>query len=214
MKQILCFGDSNTWGLVPGKYERYAWGVRWTSILQEKLKDRDIRIIEDGIVGRTSVFDDKNRPYRNGEKELPRSLEMNDCLDAVILMLGTNDCKTEYGAEAEDIGKGIEVLIRQIKEHDPSTRIILVSPIHLGEEVYREEFDPEFNAHSIEKSKELKLVYRKIAKQYGLESLAASDYAMPSKRDMEHMDPEGHKNLAEAMYRKVLEVLMGAKLAA
>ncbi len=214
MKQILCFGDSNTWGLVPNENRRFPWGVRWTSILQEKLKDRDIRIIEDGLVGRTSVFDDRFRPYRNGAKELPLSLEVNDRIDAVILMLGTNDCKTEYGAEAEDIGKGMEVLIRQIKEHDPYTRIILVSPIWLGSEVWKPEFDPEFNRRSVEKSKELKLVYKKLAAEYGLENLAASDYAMPSAADMEHMDAEGHRKLAEAMYRKVLEVILGGELAA
>ena len=32
MKQILCFGDSNTWGLIPKTNKRYEWGVRWTSI--------------------------------------------------------------------------------------------------------------------------------------------------------------------------------------
>ena len=37
MKQLLCFGDSNTWGLIPNTKQRYSWGVRWTSILQEKL---------------------------------------------------------------------------------------------------------------------------------------------------------------------------------
>ena len=38
MKQLLCFGDSNTWGLIPKTHERYSWGVRWTSLLQEKLE--------------------------------------------------------------------------------------------------------------------------------------------------------------------------------
>lgn len=45
MRKILCYGDSNTWGLIPGTKERYPWGVRWTSLLQEKLKTRDIRIL-------------------------------------------------------------------------------------------------------------------------------------------------------------------------
>jgi hypothetical protein len=37
MKQILCFGDSNTWGLIPKTKQRYPWGVRWTSILDNEL---------------------------------------------------------------------------------------------------------------------------------------------------------------------------------
>ena len=76
MKQILCFGDSNTWGLIPGEHKRYAWGERWTSILQQKLESADVRVIEDGLCGRTTVFDDALRPYRNGSKELPLSLEV------------------------------------------------------------------------------------------------------------------------------------------
>ena len=39
MKQILCFGDSNTYGLVPIENSRYEWGVRWTSILEEGIRD-------------------------------------------------------------------------------------------------------------------------------------------------------------------------------
>ena len=52
MKQVLVYGDSNTWGLIPGTTERYPWGVRWTSILQEKLKNEEVRIIEEGLCGR------------------------------------------------------------------------------------------------------------------------------------------------------------------
>ena len=41
MKQILCFGDSNTYGLIPGTTnQRYGWGTRWTSILDEKVRTK------------------------------------------------------------------------------------------------------------------------------------------------------------------------------
>ena len=30
MKQILCFGDSNTYGLIPGTKDRYDWDTRRT----------------------------------------------------------------------------------------------------------------------------------------------------------------------------------------
>ena len=30
MKQILCFGDSNTYGLIPGTKDRYDWDTRWS----------------------------------------------------------------------------------------------------------------------------------------------------------------------------------------
>ena len=54
MKTILCFGDSNTYGYRPDTGKRYAEDTRWTGILREKLKDRKIEVIEEGLVGRTT----------------------------------------------------------------------------------------------------------------------------------------------------------------
>ena len=48
MKQVLCFGDSNTWGYNPKTGDRFPWGVRWTSILQQNIEKDDIRVIEEG----------------------------------------------------------------------------------------------------------------------------------------------------------------------
>lgn len=53
MREILCFGDSNTYGLIPGTKERYKENIRWTGILQQKLKEKDCRIVEERLCGRT-----------------------------------------------------------------------------------------------------------------------------------------------------------------
>jgi len=73
MKAVLAFGDSNTWGLIPGSAskERYPWGIRWTSLLQERCPK--IRVIEEGCLlvtfqkpvrapapGQSTVFYDAN----------------------------------------------------------------------------------------------------------------------------------------------------------
>lgn len=135
MKQILCFGDSNTWGLIPKTNQRYPWGVRWTSILDNELNrhfNNEYRVIEEGLCGRTTVFDDPLRDGRNSFKLLPTILESHNPVTDVIIMLGTNDCKTVYNASAEVIGQGVERLINQVKSCLPHSRILLVSPIHLG----------------------------------------------------------------------------------
>ena len=64
MREILCFGDSNTYGLIPGTKERYKENIRWTGILQQKLKEQDCRIVEEGLCGRTTVFEDELRKNR------------------------------------------------------------------------------------------------------------------------------------------------------
>ncbi len=75
-----------------------------------------------------------------------------------------------------------------------------MSPIHLGDDVWRPEKDPEFNEESIKKSIELKEVYSKIAKRRGISFFAASDYVSPSRVDDEHMDENGHKVFAQVVY--------------
>lgn len=206
MKQILCYGDSNTWGLIPGTAERYPWGVRWTSLLQEKLKDRDVRILEEGLCGRTSVFDDNYRENRNGLKTLPLILQTHAPIDAAILMLGTNDCKTLYHTSARMIGKGISLCIDALKQDISAENILLISPLQLGNDVWKPEKDPEFDVASVQTSGELREMLQKVAQTQGVHFLAASDIAKPSPVDDEHMTAEGHERLAQAIYEKLTEM--------
>lgn len=205
MKQILCYGDSNTYGLVPGTGERYGWGVRWTSILSEKLGPAQYHIIEEGLCGRTTVFDDPLRPCRNGADLLPAILETHRPVDLVVLMLGTNDCKTIYGASAEVIGKGVRRLIGQVRQTSPDAKILLISPIHLGEQVWQKEFDPEFCRESVEVSRALGDVYGLLAEELETGYLSASDYAASSSVDQEHLDAAGHAALADGICRYLTE---------
>lgn len=202
MKQILCFGDSNTYGLIPATKDRYDWNTRWTGILSKKIEKNGYRVVEEGLCGRTTIFEDATRKGRKGADLLPIILETHKPIDTVVFMLGTNDCKTAYGATAEKIGSGIELLIKQIKDSDPDINIILVSPIELGEGVWEEGFDTEFNENSVEVSKQLPEVYRKIAEKYDADFVAASEYARPSSADREHLNEFGHRKLAEAIYNQ------------
>lgn len=206
MKQILCYGDSNTWGLIPGTKNRYDWGIRWTSLLQEKYKDEDVRIIEEGLCGRTTVFEDLYRDNRNGLKTLPLVLEVNDKLDKVVIMLGTNDCKSHYKPNAYKIVKGLEQIIDQVTQAVSPENILVISPIHLGEEVWKDEFDPEFDQASVGVSKDLAKGYKELAKQKHVHFLAASDFASPSAIDQEHMDEAGHARFAQAVYDKLKSI--------
>ncbi|MGN0350308.1 MAG: GDSL-type esterase/lipase family protein [Roseburia sp.] len=202
-KEILCFGDSNTYGLIPGTTGRYEYGVRWTSLLEEAVREKGYYVSEEGLCGRTTVFDDPLRDGRRGTELLPVLLETHRPIEVIILMLGTNDCKTIYDASAEVIGKGVERLLDQIEQVTPEAKVLLISPIALGDGVGEEGFDPEFNEASVQISKRLPEVYRKIAEKRNYLFLAASDYASPSKEDREHLDEEGHRRLGEAIYQKL-----------
>ena len=205
MKSILCFGDSNTFGYRPDNGKRFSSNIRWTGLLKQLFINDEVEIIEEGLVGRTSVFEDSFRPGRKGIDYLVPLLESHSPIDLLIIMLGTNDCKTIYNASAELIGLGIEKLINRAKSFNPSLEILLISPIHLGEDVWRDGYDPEFNQESVKVSKGLKGVYRKIAHKYGCHFLAASDVASPSGIDQEHLDKQGHLALATEIYKNIKE---------
>lgn len=207
MKNILCFGDSNTYGLIPGTTGRYRWEERWTGIVGQVMGKYGYRIVEEGLCGRTTIFDDPLRSGRRGTELLPTILESHKPIDTVVLMLGTNDCKLHYKASSNTIGLGIEKLVGQIKDVEPDAKILIVSPIHLGDDVW-DGYDIEFDSESVIKSKELPEVYKSIAAKESLEYLSASDYAEPSQADREHLDREGHKKLAEGIINKLKDIIL------
>ncbi|MBR0277687.1 MAG: arylesterase [Clostridia bacterium] len=206
MKFVLAFGDSNTWGLIPGSKckERYPWEIRWTGILQNNCTN--VRIIEEGLCGRTTAFEDDLRPGRKGISALPVILESQHPLDAAIVMLGTNDCKSAYSISANAIGKGIELCLDELERYLAPQNILLVSPIFLGENVWKPDKDPEFAKQSVITCRKLKEVYYRIAKERGTAFLAASDYVHANPADEEHMDEEGHRIFASVIYEKLEEM--------
>jgi hypothetical protein len=118
-------------------------------------------------------------------------------------MLGTNDCKTAYDTTPEKIGKGVEKLIDQIQSYDANIKILLVSPIELGDGVWETGYDTEFDRSSVGVSRGLPQVYRELAEGKNVEFLAASQYAAPSEADREHMDKINHRNFANAIINKL-----------
>ena len=201
MKTILCFGDSNTFGTNPkgGRHERQ---IRWPGRLAQLLGD-GYYVIEEGMGGRTTVWDDPLEPNRCGIQFLPVALQSHKPLDLVAICLGTNDCKAHFHASPRMIAKGAERLVKTIQSYDygagvPAPKILLISPIHIGDEVEHSPY-ASFDSASPAKSRALAPFYREVADQYGCLYLDASKVAEPSGLDQLHMEEEGHKALAEAV---------------
>lgn len=210
MKRILCFGDSNTYGYRPDGRGRYDETIRWTGRVQEMLGREEYAIIEEGLCGRTTVFEDEIRPNRKGVDAIQMIIESHNPLDIVFIMLGTNDCKTRYGASAGTIAKGTEQIIERIRQFaDSQTRIVIISPIHLGRGVGEEGFDPEFDEKSVEVSLQLGKELKKIALNNKCSFLDASTVAKPSVTDREHLDEESHEQLAKLVVDRIRELMEG-----
>ncbi len=199
MQTVLCFGDSNTYGLNPRDKSRFDYNTRWTGILDQKLQPYGFRTAEEGLCGRTTVFPDQIRCNRRGVDVFPFLLESHSPIAYVVLMLGTNDCKAYFHASPDMIGNGIRRLIKQIRIAGDA-KILLISPIHLAEGVGEAGFDPDFDEASVALSWQLKQTYSEIAKSEGCLFLAASDVTNPSVADREHLDEEGHLALSKAIF--------------
>ena len=86
------------WGYIPGGKGRYEYAVRWTGAAQRLLGD-SYRIIEEGLNGRTTVFDSPfDGSVLNGKSHLMCCLMSHAPLDAVVIMLGTNDLMHSHTA--------------------------------------------------------------------------------------------------------------------
>lgn len=209
MHTILCFGDSNTWGACPegGRWPR---AVRWTGRLQAQLGP-DYYVIEEGLGGRTTIWEDPTQPDLRGASLLPACLRTHRPVDLVILMLGTNDCKTFFGASSAMAGEGIRRLLTQIRLHaaeygEPPIRVLLVSPVRIGTPIADCPYAG-FGPASVEMAAGLSAVYAALAAETGCLFFDAATVAGPG-ADKIHMDAASHAALARA-----LEPLVRAALA-
>lgn len=212
MKAILCYGDSNTWGYIPGSAARYARHERWTGVLQHTLGG-DFVVIEEGLNGRTTVLDDPTKLFKNGKDYLIPCLDSHAPLDLVILMLGTNDLKHRFGLSAFDIGANIATLLGLVKQSACSgsggvPRVLLMAPPPVGKLTAVGSTDfPEIFCDASEKSGMLGQVYRKVAQEAEAFFLDTSEIIVSSNVDGIHFEAEEHRKLGEAVAQEVKRIL-------
>ena len=203
MKTILCYGDSNTHGSNPGG-GRWEYDKRWPGILSSLLGE-GYHVIEEGLGGRATVFDDPFEPGRNGKTFLPVALASHQPIDLLIISLGTNDTKRFFGTDERTIVRGIEALVRIAGTYEVK-EIMVVSPIHVGARI-EETIFAGFTGESVEISRKLSKRIKALAEREGLIFFDAATVATPSEIDQLHMDAESHRSLAEALKEVIIRHL-------
>lgn len=135
MKQILVYADSLSWGIIPDTRERLPFDRRWPGVMEHTLcgAGESVRVIEDCLNGRRTVWDDPFKPGRNGLIGLAQRIEVNSPLDLVILMLGTNDFQSMHAHNAWHSAQGIATLIAAIRSAPiepgmPVPPVLVVAP--------------------------------------------------------------------------------------
>ena len=213
-KRILCYGESNVWGRIPGDDNtvRYQINERWTGILQNLLGN-GYEVIEEGLNGRTTNLESPHKAGKNGAKYLFSCLETHKPLDLIILSLGKNDLKAKYNTTPESICDGIEACLQIIYEEGKTIsgetpKIILVSPC-----IIQEKERLRFGKKEIDflgakgKSEKLGKMYLKIVEKHNIDFLDLAQYVKVSEIDGVHLDENEHRKIAGIMYEKVIKLL-------
>ncbi|MCY1713824.1 SGNH/GDSL hydrolase family protein [Caproiciproducens galactitolivorans] len=208
MRSVLCYGDSNTYGLTPGMTGRYPRDVRWTGVLQ-KLLGSEWYVIEEGLGGRTTVWDDPIEEFKNGKTYLLPCLDSHKPLDVVVIMLGTNDLKRRFSLPVCDIAYGMENLVKTILKSDAGVggaapQVLLVAPVpiqDIGKGDWRMMF-----GDGIENSFLLAEEYQRAARRNGIFFLNPGQTVEVGREDGMHYTPQGHRRMAEILAEKIHEI--------
>lgn len=211
MKRIFCYGDSNTFGHDPKDGSRLA--ERWPKVLSSLLGS-EYEIIEAGLCGRTSAFDDPFTEGMNGRAALAPTLWSAQPVDLVIIMLGTNDLQLKHHLSPEEIAGGVETLLKFTENPEAwdkkNAKTLLISPIHLDPNIGNSPmgFGDIFGGiETYQKSLALAPLLKALAEKYHVHFMNAADYAEPSPIDCLHMDEENHHKLAVAIEQKIHTIL-------
>lgn len=215
MAEILCYGDSNTWGYDadgrgPGRMGRLPRGRRWPGVAQGILGEQ-FRILEDGLVGRTVVSRDPVFPHRHGLTGLRLALESHTPLDLVVLLLGTNELQTPYGMTPEAIARGMGRLIDACRGaccQYPVPQVLLMAPPPVLPRAYTLTFSPVMDSSTREKSLALGPLYRVLAeeKSCGFLDCGGLDLWL-NETDGVHFCPEDHRKVGEAAAAAIRRML-------
>ena len=207
MRRVLCFGDSNTWGYDPATENRFDESTRWTGVLQAALGS-DFTVIEEGLNGRTTVWNDPIEGFKNGHDYLVPCLETHRPLDLVVLMLGTNDLKRRFSLSAYDIAQGAAVLLRAISyskagRDGQAPRVLLLAPPHVAK---LSNFAEMFEGAEA-KSLRLGAHYQAVAAEYHAAFLDTATVVRSSDIDGIHLEREEHAKLGRAVAHEVLGLI-------
>ena len=216
-KHIVCLGDSNTHGYCADPADcadggiRFNENERWTRRLQTQLGD-DYLVIEEGLSGRTTCFDD---PIHEGLRALDYiypCLKSHETVDLLIIMLGTNDTKDRFAASAACIAIGMGRLVKKAISTEGwggnAPNILVIAPPPIGEGMLSSPVAATMGSGCVQKSVELAHYYKEQCDLIGCHFLDAGAYGCEFNRiDFMHLTKKGHATLADVLTERIPQLL-------
>ena len=212
MKQILVYADSLTWGIIPNTRKRLEFDARWPGVLENALNaaGTGVRVIEDCLNGRRTVWDDPFKPGRNGLEGLAQRIETHSPLSLVMLMLGTNDfqfCHPHNDAWAA--AQGVAALVSEIRKAPiepgmPVPPILVIAPPLIRSP--KGPIAPKFKGAET-RCAGVTEAYRRMADSFDCAFFDAETVTTSSVVDGVHLDANQHTKLGKALAEPVRAML-------
>jgi len=209
---VLVYGDSLTWGIIPDTRNRFPFDVRWPGVLENQLRasGKNVRIIEDCLNGRRTVWEDPFRPGRSGLQGLAQRIEIHSPLSLVILMLGTNDFQFSHPYNnAWAAAQGIVTLVNEIRHAPiepgmpvPPILVICPPPVDVPKGAIAAKFSgADKRCHGLAEA------YREVTSALGCHFFDAGSVTASSRVDGIHLDADQHVTLGKALVAVVSPIL-------
>ena len=211
MQFIFVYSDSLTWGIIPDTRKRLPFDARWPGVMENRLnlEDRRVRVIEDCLNGRRTVWDDPYKPGRKGLDGLAQRIETHSPLSLVILMLGTNDFQSMHAHNAYHSAQGIAALINAIRQAPvepgmpiPPVLVVAPPPVEKPKGIIAAKF-----AGGGSSNQGLAEAYRDISSELDCAFFDAGTVTTTSRIDGVHLDEDQHLILGEALTNVVRALL-------
>jgi len=210
---VLVYSDSLTWGIIPNTRRRLSFEERWPGVLEQQLNNRGlpVRIVEDCLNGRRTVWEDPFKPGRNGLQGLAQLIESQSPLALVILMLGTNDFQYCHPYNnAWSAAQGMATLVNEIRRAPiepgmpiPAVLLVCPPPIHSPRGPVAAKFS---GADS--RCAGLADAYRQVSGDLDCHFFDAATVTPSSRLDGIHLDSDQHLLLGRALADRVAPLLV------
>lgn len=212
MQHILVYADSLSWGIVPATRKRLLFEQRWPGAMEISLcaSGQKVRVVEDCLNGRRTIWDDPFKPGRNGLVGLAQRIEVHSPLALVVLMLGTNDFQSMHQCNAWHSSQGIVALVSDIRTAPiepgmPIPKILVVAPPAIR--TPKGPIAPKFEGGEA-KCIGLSDAYRKVCEEVDCHFFDAGSVITSSNVDGVHIDLEQHLVLGNALAEVVKPLLV------
>lgn len=184
--RLLCFGDSNTYGYDPRSFlgDRYSADVRWTEVLS---RSTGWTVLNAGLNGREI-------PHRPHELEdAARLLAACGPLDALAVMLGSNDLLQASARTAADAANRMETFLRYLLERQTPETVLLIAPPPMRPGTWVTE--PRISKESAK----LSSAYKALAQRLDIPFLDAGQLDIALLFDGVHFSEAGHRAFAKGV---------------